>query len=210
MNSQTTLPSSLPQWPSAFVETGSKKMHSEETDSVETNSEEVGLMKVLSPWLQSDGSLTARLEAKAGQPLRVVPTFEGYRLLTQEEKQRFSEVVKQTYQNKNTIHYTKLLTRPMMAWVRESLLYGDDSEPWVAAQSIFPLPSLKGEARRLKSLQGTPIGYVLFKRKPQHPSRRYIHLTPAGWQRQTGYVWHGRPLLIAETFLPAFERKLMD
>lgn len=97
-----------------------------------------------------------------------------------------------------------MLNRPMLAWVREVQLYGNDERPWVAAQSIFPLPSLKGRARRLQQLKGTPIGYVMFKRCRTLPSQRFIAQTAAGWQRQTRYDWYGRKLLISETFLSAF------
>lgn len=145
----------------------------------------------LSDWLSADGSLTALLEARAGQPLRVVPVFEGYQPLSLEQKRQLG-------------YMGQRLNRPMLAWVRRSHLYGNDEQPWVAAQSVFPLISLKAEAKRLRHLGSTPIGYVLFKRQPQLPSQRDIRLTPQGWQRQTCYDWYGRRLLIAETFLPAF------
>lgn len=142
-------------------------------------------------WLTSDGSLTALLEAKSGQPLKVERTFEGYRLLTIKQKMQLGYGGRQ-------------LSRPMLAWVRESLLYGNAEQPWVAAQSIFPLPSLKGEAKRLKHLQGTPIGYVLFKRQKTLPNQRTFELTDDGWRRNTVYDWYGRSLIISETFLPEF------
>ena len=142
-------------------------------------------------WLTSDGSLTALLEAKAGQALKVEPTFEGYRVLTLAQKKQIG------YQGAQ-------LNRPVMAWVRESLLYGNSEKPWVAAQSIFPLVSLKGEAKRLQYLQGTPIGYVLFKRQNSLPNRRVIDCTDSGWRRSTFYNWHNRELLISETFLADF------
>ena len=143
------------------------------------------------PWLEAKGSLTAMLEAKAGQPLRVERQFEGYRSLSLEQKRQFGL-------------QGSALNRPMMAWVRETLLYGNDEQPWVWAQSLFPLPSLQGQARRLQQLKGTPIGYVLFKRNRTLPNKRVINNTIKGWQRQTYYDWYGRKLLISETFLPAF------
>lgn len=97
-----------------------------------------------------------------------------------------------------------MLGRPMLAWVREVQLYGNDERAWVQAQSVFPLPSLTGRARRLQQLKGTPIGYVLFKRNRTLPNQRFIQQTSEGWQRQTRYDWYGRKLLISETFLPAF------
>ena len=142
-------------------------------------------------WLNVAGSLTAVLEVKAGQPLRVERSFEGYRLLSLAQKKQLNVT-------------GAMLNRPMLAWVREAQLYGNDEHPWVAAQSIFPLPSLKGHARRLQQLKGTPIGYVLFKRSRTLPNQRLIQQTSEGWQRQTRYDWYGRKLLISETFLPVF------
>lgn len=145
----------------------------------------------LLPWLNVEGSLTAVLEAKAGQPLRVERGFEGYRLLSLIQKKQLGI-------------QGVMLNRPMLAWVREVQLYGNDERPWVQAQSVFPLPSLTGRARRLQQLKGTPIGYVLFKRSRTLPNQRLIQHTSEGWQRQTRYDWYGRKLLISETFLSAF------
>ena len=142
-------------------------------------------------FLNTEGSLTAMLEVKAGQPLRVERSFEGYRLLSLEQKKQLG--VKGA-----------ALSRPLLAWVREAQLYGNNEQPWVQAQSIFPLPSLKGRARRLQQLKSTPIGYVLFKRSRTLPNQRSIEKTAEGWQRQTLYDWYGRKILISETFLAAF------
>lgn len=142
-------------------------------------------------FLNTEGSLTAMLEVKAGQPLRVKRNFEGYRLLSLAQKKQLG--VKGA-----------ALSRPLLAWVREAQLYGNDERPWVQAQSIFPLISLKGRARRLQQLKSTPIGYVLFKRSRTLPNQRSIEQTADGWQRQTLYDWYGRKILISETFLAAF------
>lgn len=149
----------------------------------------------LAHWLTASGSLTALLENKAGQPLRVVRTFEGFKPLNLTQKKQIGLT-------------GQALNRPLMAWVREVLLYGDDATPWIAAQSIFPQRSLQGDAKRLKHLKNTPIGYVLFKRQTKLPNMRTITNTTEGWQRQTLYHWQGRPILIAETFLQAFENTL--
>ncbi|WP_201533812.1 chorismate--pyruvate lyase family protein [Psychrobacter immobilis] len=145
----------------------------------------------LIPWLHAKGSLTAMLEVKAQQPLRVERRFEGYRALSLAQKKQLGV-------------QGAMLNRPMLAWVREVQLYGNDARPWVQAQSVFPLPSLTGRARRLQKLKGTPIGYVLFKRSRTLPNQRFIQHSRAGWQRQTRYDWYGRKLLISEIFLPAF------
>ena len=151
----------------------------------------------LTPWLDAKGSLTAMLETKAGQPLRVQRLYEGYRLLSLAQKKQLGL-------------QGSALNRPMLAWVREVYLYGDDQQPWVWAQSIFPLSSLQGQARRLQQLKGTPIGYVLFKRSVTLPNQRSIQYTNKGWQRQTRYNWYGRKLLISETFLSKFNQRLLN
>ena len=142
-------------------------------------------------FLNTEGSLTAMLEVKAGQPLRVERSFEGYRLLSLAQKKQLGM-------------QGVALNRPLLAWVREAQLYGNNVQPWVQAQSIFPLASLKGRARRLQQLKSTPIGYVLFKRSRTLPNQRSIEHTANGWQRQTLYDWYGRKILISETFLAAF------
>ena len=150
----------------------------------------------LLPLLDTNGSLTALLEAKAGQPIRIQRSFEGYRALTFRQKRQLGV-------------QGSALNRPLLAWVREAQLYGSDERPWVSAQSIFPLSSLQGRARRLQQLKGTPIGYVLFKRRRTLPNQRRIYFTDEGWCRETCYDWYGRSLLISETFLPAFCQKLL-
>ena len=142
-------------------------------------------------FLNTEGSLTAMLEVKAGQPLRVERSFEGYRLLSLAQKKQLGM-------------QGAALNRPMLAWVRDAQLYGNDALPWVQAQSTFPLAILKGQARRLQQLKSTPIGYVLFKRSRTLPNQRFIQQTADGWQRQTLYDWYGRNILISETFLAAF------
>ena len=142
-------------------------------------------------FLNTEGSLTAMLEVKAGQPLRVERSFEGYRLLSLAQKKQLGM-------------QGTALNRPLLAWVREAQLYGNNVQPWVQAQSIFPLASLKGRARRLQQLKSTPIGYVLFKRSRTLPNQRSIEHTADGWQRQTLYDWYGRKILISENFLAAF------
>ena len=147
-------------------------------------------------WLNTEGSLTALLEVKAGQPLRVERSFEGYRLLSLAQKRQLGMK-------------GAALSRPLLAWVREAQLFGNDELPWVQAQSLFPLSSLQGGARRLQQLKSTPIGYVLFKRSRTLPNQRCIEQTSDGWQRQTLYDWYGRKILISETFLPQFSQKLL-
>lgn len=148
----------------------------------------------LLPYLTTLGSLTALLEAKAKQPLRVEVIKEGWQPLDFKQK--------------------KLLNlpthRPMAAWVREVLLFGNGDDAWVRAKSIFPLTSLTGNAKRLRHLHGTPIGYVLFKKHRTLPCTRHIFHHNGQFGRSSTYTWQGRPLLIQEIFLDDFVATLSD
>lgn len=132
------------------------------------------------------------LEKKAGKPLQVEIVFEGYRLLNLEQKKQLN--IKGLGLNK-----------PVIGWFREVLLYGNAIEPWIFAQSIFPIHSLKGNAKRLKNLNNTPIGYVLFKRQKQVDNTRLICRINNNWKRQSLYKWRGRNIMISETFLESFK-----
>lgn len=144
---------------------------------------------LLLSYLTTTGSLTAFLEERAGQPLEVQVISERLQPLSLAQK--------------------KLLTlpihRPALAKVRTVLLFGDTNKAWVKASSIFPLPSLQGDAKRLGHLKTTPIGYVLFKKNRQLPHRRTIFFNGTHWGRDTVYDWHGRKILVQELFLDDFK-----
>lgn len=134
--------------------------------------------------LHTHGSLTALLEKKAGRPVRVQILHECHQLIDFKTK--------------------KLLRlpahRPAVAWVREVELFGDDDVAWVRAKSVFPLTSLVGNAKRLRHLKRTPIGYVLFKKNRTLPYTR-TYFFDEHWGRNTVYDWHGRCVLVQEIFL---------
>lgn len=141
----------------------------------------------LTPFLTTNSSLTTLLEHKAGQPLYVQVIKEGYQAIDFKIK--------------------KLLNlppnRPALAWVREVLLFGNDTAPWVRAKSVFPLSSLQGNAKRLRHLKRTPIGYVMFKKSRTLPHTRTI-FHDTHWGRNTVYEWDGRQILVQEVFLTDF------
>lgn len=142
---------------------------------------------ILLPYLTAKGSLTALLERQSGQPLRVQVIQEGYQPLD--------------------FHHKKQLNlpphRPTIAWVREVLLFGQDETAWVRAKSIFPLSSLTGDAKRLRHLKRTPIGYVMFKKNRHLPHVR-TYFFKEHWGRNTVYDWQGRKVLVQEVFLSDF------
>lgn len=148
----------------------------------------------LANWLTANGSLTAKIEQLSTQKLIVQPTFEGRQTLSRAE-----------------IDQLKLPQRPQSAWVREALLFGKADEPaWVKARSVFSFHSLTGHGRQLANLGQRPIGYVIFARHQAALVHRCYQLTADGWQRQSVYRWHGKRILISETFLPEFVAKYLD
>lgn len=145
------------------------------------------------PWLLAQGSLTQQLRTLAGGQFRVVPLHESL------QRPKADEI-------------KQLRIKPSQhVWVREVLLYGDASEPWVHARSVMPLRTLRGSGRRLKLLKNRSLGSVLFERggvqlvpKYQLRESRELAKLSEGWTRRTTYVWHNKFLLVQETFLPAF------
>jgi chorismate lyase len=141
----------------------------------------------LKPWLYASGSLTQQLTDLAGGVFRVQPISEQFQRL---------QFVDAKWMNMPYQH---------TSWVRESFLYGAESEPWVKAKSIFPILSLKKRARIFQHIGNKPIGWFLFERTNPQCERRVI-LLDDGWTRQSCYTWHGCKFIVQETFLPAFER----
>lgn len=144
----------------------------------------------LTPYLYSHGSLTALLEQRAGQAVRVSVVREGHQLIDFSTKKLLGL----------PIH------RPTIAWVREVQLFGNDDKAWVCAKSVFALTSLVGNAKRLRHLKSTPIGYVMFKNKRHLPHTRtyFFDNQRKHWGRNTVYDWHGRAVLVQEIFLTDF------
>lgn len=153
----------------------------------------------LATWLVAEGSLTERLERLLGGQLGVMVVHEGSCLLGVNEKKQFGFAC----------------NKPMMAWCRTVYLYDkscgfDRATALVQAVSVFPFVSLTGDAKRLKYLHGTPIGYVLFKKNRTLPCQRALFCVPHSTVvcRQNIYEWQGRKLLIQETFLPRLQALL--
>ncbi|WP_291370251.1 MULTISPECIES: chorismate lyase [unclassified Acinetobacter] len=141
----------------------------------------------LHTWLYASGSLTQQLTDLAVGSFKVEPIQEHFQRLS------FSDAkwMQMPYQH--------------TSWVRESYLYGCETQPWVKAKSIFPILSLQGRARLFKHIGKKPIGWFLFQRTNPDCERRVI-LLEEGWTRQSCYTWHGCKFIVQETFLPAFEQ----
>lgn len=131
--------------------------------------------------LLTNGSFTKELEALACTKISVQVVFSGLRLLSFDEKKHLG-----------------LPLKPTLGYVRETIL-GAHGQAWVHAISVMPLDSLQGDAKRLRHLKNTPIGYVLFKKQTSLPYDRFVD-THHGI-RQNVYDWHGRKFLIRERVL---------
>lgn len=145
----------------------------------------------LRPWLVANGSLTRQLTQLAGGQFRVEPFRQGFERIYLHESQLMHTAVDQ------------------QAWVREVYLYGSEAQPWVKARSIIPVQSLKGQGLRLRYLKNRSLGSLLFSRTTPHCIRQ-IALLPEGWTRRSLYIWHQRPLIVQETFLPDFQHYLLN
>ena len=100
-----------------------------------------------------------------------------------------------------------------------------DTQPWVFARTVIPLPSLQGELRRLALLGTRPLGEVLFAdpgmaREPLEvaritPRHRLYTMAMTEQEKRVGAIWgrrsvfrfRGKPLLVSEFFLPTLLRK---
>ena len=144
-------------------------------------------------WLADPGSLTARLR-RHGR-FRVLHGGSRIAAPAADEKRLLSH------------------TGRRVALIREVTLLLDD-EPVVEARSVLPLASLGGANRGLANMGSRSLGSELYRRPPAHRDRVWVRYgrTPTGqgpaWARQSRFVKRGRPLLVAEYFLPALWARL--
>lgn len=140
-----------------------------------------------SDWLDEAGSLTARLQRLAAGRLQVRVRQEGWARPTAEERRALS------------------LPNASMAWIREVEL-GPSGATWVQARSVLPRASLTGLGRRLTRLGNRSLGALLFRDPALRRGIIHHARLPAPdqpWARRSLLILHGRPVLVAEAFLPA-------
>lgn len=146
-------------------------------------------------WLLDPGSLTARLVARARGDFRVRVTRLAWARPTLAETRELA------------------MRHGEWALVREVVLEGH-GEPWVVARSVIPGRTLTGRNRQLRRLGSRPLGAFLFR----DPTlvRRGVHIVKREestgtslvgahivWGRRSTFILRGKPLLVAEYFLPA-------
>lgn len=136
-------------------------------------------------WIRDPGSLTARLVARAGGSFRVRLTRLAWARPTRDERQQLG------------------LPHREWALIREVVLEGR-GQPWVVARSVIPRRSLAGRNRQLRRLGNRPLGAFLF-RDPglRRDDVRVVRTADGHWGRRSRFLLRGRPLLVAEYFLPA-------
>ena len=150
------------------------------------------------PWLLDSGSLTERLLAASRGDLRVRVLNQHWARPRPDERRILA------------------LGAGRRALIREVLLIGC-GEPWVYARSVLPPDLLRGRYRCLARLGERPLGGLLFRdpalrRSRIEVTRRPVPTLPGLEYRPTGRAWlrrslfylDGKPLLVAEMFLPGF------
>lgn len=147
----------------------------------------------LQSWLLDPGSLTSRLRLLGGARFNVC-------VLEERWAAQISPGLLQCFE-------PHVLRQRM--WSRKVLLQCGNT-PWVAAHSLIPVSSMQGPLKRLRNLEERPLGEFLFR---DPALRRYqLELTrfDAGWGRRSLFYLHGKPLLVAEFFLPALLQASRD
>ena len=151
-------------------------------------------------WLLDRGSLTERLIHASDGQFKV-------------------EVLSQSLQRPSLSERRALsLPEHRLALVREVLLHGG-GVPWVFARSVIPLQTLTGRLRKLRHLDSSPLGALLFSdptmtREPLE----WACIEPNGesltapleyadkpvWGRRSVFKLSAKPMLVCEVFLPSF------
>lgn len=166
--------------------------------------EKFSLNENLKNWLLDPNSLTKRLKSHC-QQFRV-------------------ELLGQSIETCKTNEAVALIPSGEQVLVREVLLFCDD-KPQVFARSLLPLSSLTGAEQVLANLGTQSLGQVLFnnpslerqtieiaefdstsavvKMVKQLASAEQSNLLTASlWGRRSIFVLEGKPLMVAEVFLP--------
>jgi len=157
--------------------------------------EQLSLPPLVRDWLADPGSLTARLRLYGA--FRVVPREDRIIRPTLAEQQLLGRIGRGR------------------ALVREVTLLVDE-QPMVEARSVLPLASLRGPNRGLAHMGSRSLGSELYRRPTARRDRVWVRYgdAPSGqtpcWGRQSRFIKRGRPLLVAEHFLPALWRRVEE
>jgi chorismate--pyruvate lyase len=158
--------------------------------------------RTLLPWLLAEGSLTRLLIDASGGDFRVQRIGQRWQRPTLSEARLLG------------------LAPGRRALVREVILWGC-GEPWVYGRSILPLQTLNGDLRRLRRLQNSSLGALLFSYPQLHREPFQlaaidgatlpapIRCAAALWGRRSRFELKQRALIVSEIFLPAFQARAL-
>lgn len=138
-------------------------------------------------WLQAPGSLTQLLKQASAGEFRVEVLGEEWREIDLPGlRAEFGP-----------------LTPGHRFWSRRVLLLGK-GQPWVQAHTLMPEHSLLSPLEQVLKLGNKPLGEFLF----QHPdllrsNHAIAHHSGQTWGRKGLYFLYGKPIMVAEFFLPA-------
>lgn len=153
-----------------------------------------------SRWLLDEGSLTRHLVRVSGGNFRVHLRRQEWALPRLDERRLLNIPARQ------------------YALVREVELHCN-GRPWVFARSVLPVASLAGGLRHLRKFRDASLGQLLFsdpamQRGDYELVRGAAHslgvpaelaVDEALWGRRSLFRYHGKPIMVSELFLPAFQ-----
>lgn len=91
-------------------------------------------------------------------------------------------------------------------WSRQVLLYGCD-EPWVMAHTLLPEHSEMSALAQVRELGNKPLGEFLFNHPELRRGQLQFARLPTGiWGRKSLFFLFGKPIMVAEFFLPELLR----
>lgn len=143
-------------------------------------------------WLLDTGSLTQRLMQQGN--FSVQPQKEWMSMASPSE-------------------YRLLALPPEKALIREVVLMLEH-QPVVLARSVIPQSTLAGENLTLSQMANRSLGSELFQTPRARREQLWLtqlnanHPLGALWGRQSRFSKRGKPLLVAEYFLPALWARL--
>lgn len=158
----------------------------------------------LRSWLDTPGSMTARIRANCRECFQVRVLAEGWRRPRVDEARRLRLPLQQE------------------AWVRIVTLNCGET-PWILGRTVMPQASLRGGRGLLRRLGARALGAVLFTGReversefelrrlqaadPLLPDRRLVEpaVVPQLWARRSVLSVAGAPILVTEVFLPELE-----
>ena len=163
------------------------------------------LSRQLSNWLLDPSSLTKRLKAHS--------------------KSFYVKVLGQQVITCSALDACESITEGEQVLVREVILYCNE-QPHVFARTLIPLTSLTGEQKILSELGEQPLGQIIFNNPSLErtliqlsefskdstvgkltqvllENSEGLHMLDHLWGRRSLFSIEGKPLVVAEVFLPA-------